>query len=376
MNKRKTAILTLPPVSNYGGILQNFALQQALTKLGVEPITLYRRHRVTFPQQIIGVLYRIYNIIRGRKQLRLTSKQKDYIYRESTLFKNRYINITEPLYSTSALRSKVKALNVSSVIVGSDQVWRPKYTPFIYNHYLDFIDSKSGIKKIAYAASFGVDTWEYSEAQTERCKELAKDFNNISVREKSGVKLCNEYLGAEAVQVLDPTMLLTKEDYLSIIDYSNVPKREGLFTYLLDDNKKKRNLVKEVEVALQIKEFKNQPKAFRGNKSTDIYDYIVPSVEGWIKAFDQADFVITDSFHGTVFSIIFNKPFLAIVNEQKGASRFISLLESLGLEDRLVNEDCIVEQTIFGKKIDYKSVNTKLNVLRNEGFDFLKQSTI
>lgn len=373
---KKTAILTLPPVSNYGGILQNFALQQALTKFEVESITLYRRHRLSFSQQIIGVLYRIYNIIRGRKQLRLTSKQKDYIYRESTLFKNKYINITEPIYSTSALRSKVKALNVSSIIVGSDQVWRPKYTPFIYNHYLDFIDSHSGVKKIAYAASFGVDTWEYTGVQSERCKELAKDFNNISVREKSGIKLCNEYLGVDAIQVLDPTMLLTKEDYLSLIDYSNVPIRKGLFTYLLDDNNRKRKLVNEVEVALQIKEFKNQPKAFRGNKSTDIYDYIVPSVEGWIKAFDQADFVITDSFHGTVFSIIFNKPFLAIVNEQKGASRFISLLESLGLEDRLVNEDCIVEQTIFGKKIDYKSVNTKLNVLRNEGFDFLKQSTI
>ena len=373
---KKTAILTLPPDSNYGGILQNFALQQALTKFEVESITLYRRHRLPFSQQIIGVLYRIYNIIRGRKQLRLTTKQKDYIYRESTLFKNRYINITEPLYSTSALRSKVKALNVSSIIVGSDQVWRPKYTPFIYNHYLDFIDSHSGVKKIAYAASFGVDTWEYTGVQSERCKELAKDFNNISVREKSGIKLCNEYLGVDAIQVLDPTMLLTKEDYLSLIDYSNVPIRKGLFTYLLDDNNRKRKLVNEVEVALQIKEFKNQPKAFRGNKSTDIYDYIVPSVEGWIKAFDQADFVITDSFHGTVFSIIFNKPFLAIVNEQKGASRFISLLESLGLEDRLVNEDCIVEQTIFGKKIDYKSVNTKLNVLRNEGFDFLKQSTI
>ena len=373
---KKTAILTLPPDSNYGGILQNFALQQALTKFEVESITLYRRHRLSFSQQIIGVLYRIYNIIRGRKQLRLTTKQKDYIYRESTLFKNRYINITEPLYSTSALRSKVKALNVSSIIVGSDQVWRPKYTPFIYNHYLDFIDSHSGVKKIAYAASFGVDTWEYTGVQSERCKELAKDFNNISVREKSGIKLCNEYLGVDAIQVLDPTMLLTKEDYLSLIDYSNVPIRKGLFTYLLDDNNRKRKLVNEVEVALQIKEFKNQPKAFRGNKSTDIYDYIVPSVEGWIKAFDQADFVITDSFHGTVFSIIFNKPFLAIVNEQKGASRFISLLESLGLEDRLVNEDCIVEQTIFGKKIDYKSVNTKLNVLRNEGFDFLKQSTI
>ncbi|WP_417620223.1 polysaccharide pyruvyl transferase family protein [Oceanihabitans sediminis] len=372
--KNNIGILTLPPVYNYGGILQNYALQKVLIKMGFNVVTLNRRGRKSWSQGFYMFLYKIYVRIKKKDVLLLNSNKKELIYKEPSLFKEKYMSVSEPIYSTKTLKTKVNAHSISSIIVGSDQIWRPKYTPFIYNYYLDFVHDNPNIKKVAYAASFGVDSWEYSEEQTTVCKELAHKFDAISVREYSGLVLTNEYLGVKAVQVLDPAMLLSKEDYLANIDFSHVSERKGLFTYLLDDSEKKRVLVKDVELALQIKEFKNQPKVFRENMSLNIEDYFVPSVEGWIKSFDQADFIITDSFHGTVFSIIFEKPFIAIANKEKGASRFTSILDALGLEDRLINEDCVIDQNIFKEKIDYKSVNEKLDILRSNSIDFLKQS--
>lgn len=376
MKKKVVAILTLPPISNYGGVLQNFALQRALLKVGLDPITIDRRSSNLLRKYFRRLKNETYNRLKGRRILTLNKKNKDSIYKEPSLFKTKYIRITEPVFSSKSLKATINNLGINSIIVGSDQVWRPRYNPNIYNYYFDFIKSNSDIKKIAYAASFGVDNWEYSKIQTEKCKKLAELFDKISVREKSGVKLCDEFLNVAATHVLDPTMLLSKEDYLNIIDYSLIPDRDGIFTYLLDDNKEKRNLVKQVEIALQLKEFKNQPKAFEGSMSRNIMDYTVPSIEGWIKGFDQADFIITDSFHGTVFSIIFNKPFLSVVNQKKGASRFSSLLEMFGLQNRLVDEDCNVDREVLESEIDYQKINAKISELRNEGVDFLKHAAI
>jgi hypothetical protein len=376
LKNKRIAILTLPPISNYGGILQNFALQQALKKLGSDPITIDRRSYNPLKESLRRLKNLTFNRLKGRRYLALNKTIKDFIYKEPSIFKSKYINITEPVLSAKALKRKADDLNIYSCIVGSDQIWRPPYNPNIYDYYLDFIKSNSDIKKIAYAASFGVDEWEYTNTQTRKCQKLAQLFDKISVRECSGKRLCNEFLKVEATCVVDPTMLLAKEDYLNLIDFSKVPKREGLYTYFLDDNKAKRSLVKQVGATLQLKEFKNQPNAFQGDLSKDVEDFIVPSIEGWVKGFDQADFIITDSFHGTVFSIIFNKPFLAVINKQKGASRFLSLLEMLGLQNRLVDEDCDIERKMLKEDIDYQKINSKINAFRGDGLDFLKQFAI
>ena len=124
-----------------------------------------------------------------------------------------------------------------AIIVGSDQVWRTCYNPQIENAFLDFAKEWKHVRRIAYAPSFGIDEWEYSEEQTQKCRQLVQKFDAVSVREVSGVKLCREYLGVEAKHVLDPTMLLDKEDYLYLISRAEVVRHSNtLLQYVLDKN--------------------------------------------------------------------------------------------------------------------------------------------
>lgn len=119
--------------------------------------------------------------------------------------------------STSSLRKYFKKNRYDAVIVGSDQTWRPKYSPNIYDFYLDFISKDKRIKRIAYASSFGVDDWEYSAEETKKCAKLSKLFDGISVREQSGIDLCKDHLGVDSELALDPTLLLNKDDYVTLI---------------------------------------------------------------------------------------------------------------------------------------------------------------
>src|SRR5690606_26995758 len=122
-------------------------------------------------------------------------------------FLNKYINHSLLINAYKDLAEYFKNRKFNAVIVGSDQTWRPKYSPNIYNYYLDFLKDNNQIKKLAYASSFGTAEWEYTTEQTEKCKTLAKQFHAISVREHTGVDLCREKLGVEAIQLLDPTLL-------------------------------------------------------------------------------------------------------------------------------------------------------------------------
>src|SRR5690606_23817598 len=224
--------------------------------------------------------------------------------------------------------------NFNAVIVGSDQTWRPKYSPDIYNFYLDFLEDNPTIKKLAYASSFGTSEWEYTEEQTQRVSELAKQFHAISVREAAGVDLCREKLGVEAVHLFDPTLLLTAEDYSELI---NQPKaNKELFTYVLDESKEKQDFIQSIGKHLHLKQHTNQAKKFDVDVKRPLEELIMPPLEGWLQGFSDAGFVITDSFHGTVFSIINKKPFIALVNAERGASRFESILSKLGLEERMI----------------------------------------
>src|SRR5690606_22144408 len=208
----------------------------------------------------------------------------------------------------------------NAVIVGSDQTWRPKYSPDIYNFYLDFLENNNEIKKLAYASSFGTAAWEYTEEQTQRVSELAKQFHAISVSEAGGVDLCREKLGIEAVHLLDPTLLLTAEDYSELI---NQPKtNKELFTYVLDESKEKQDFIQFIGKELKLKQHTNQAQKFDAKVKRPLEELIMPPLEGWLQGFRDAEFVITDSFHGTVFSIINKKPFITLVNVKRGASRF------------------------------------------------------
>lgn len=223
----------------------------------------------------------------------------------------------------------------------------------------------------AYAASFGKGEWLLDSKETEETKLLASNFIAISVRERSAVDLCRNYWGIDAKHVLDPALLLDAEDYLKTITL----KRESniLFAYVLDESSLKRDIVEAMANSRKLKIYRCMPKEELINGVTKNLDNcIYPPVDNWLNGFNNATCVVTDSFHGVVFSIIFRKPFVVIGNTQRGMARFESLLTMLGLENRMVKDvDSAIE--MMDTSIDYESVYAILKCKRCEALNFLSQ---
>lgn len=371
----KIGILTQPLIANYGGVLQNFALQYKLKEFGFDVITVNRMYDKPsrFRRFLSWAKNETYNRLTGNHRMIYTGQQIESFRLNSKQFINKNIKVSQDLHNPSELKNFINLNKIDALIVGSDQVWRPKYSPNIYNYFLDFAYDNDNIKKIAYAASFGTDEWEFDITQTRLSKELIKKFDAISVREDTGLKLCKQYFDLDVTHVLDPTLLLTKEDYFKLLDVNDLENKEGLFTYVLDKDDKKEDFILNIGNELNLKRFTNQPKNdYLTDKSDNLDDFVFPKVEGWLASFYNADFIITDSFHGTVFSILFNKPFLSIVNLDRGASRFYSLLKLFNLEDRLVSDINNFDLLLLQNKINYKEVNLKLNELRAKSNNFIK----
>ena len=269
--------------------------------------------------------------------------------------------------------SNIKKNDFDAFIVGSDQVWRPKYfgQGIISRAYLSFA-KKWNVKRISYAASFGTEDWEYTSQQTKECNELLRLFNAVSVRENSAVELCKEHYGVEALHVLDPTMLLSKEDYTTLFEVARTPKSSGsLMCYILDSNEEKENIISQIEKKLYLKAFSVNSKYEVAD--APIEERIQPPVETWLRGFYDAEYVITDSFHACVFSILFEKPFIVYGNKERGMARFLSLLSIFGLEDRLITNNEEAEKVI-SKPIDWEKVNTIKHEWQEKSINFLKEN--
>lgn len=372
--KHKIAIMTQPLGLNYGGIIQNYALQKVLENNGHETITICRIGEN--PHSKIKIIASKYKRLLFRHLLHPNNPayfDHKTIANNNESFLKKHIHRSPEINTNASLLSYFNQESFSAVVVGSDQVWRPRYSPNIYNFFLDFLQNNSSIKKVAYAASFGTEDWEYTEEQTNKVSEQIQQFDAVSVRENSGVLLCDNYLNRkDVVHVLDPTLLLNAKDYDQLINQTE--KEIGLFTYVLDETTEKLNFIHQCSKTLNLNINKNQAKySIYSDEGSNVNDYVIPPIEGWLQGFRDAEYVITDSFHGMVFSIINHKPFLAIVNKSRGASRFESLLQKLGLEDRLIYDIKDFNDAKLKNKIDYISVQEKLNVLKTLSFDFLKR---
>lgn len=375
----KIGILTQPLHNNYGGLLQCFALQTILKRLGHEVWVVQRETAEKQLTMIDRGFYYIRQIIKvciGRKFVRLfSSRQKEYVTRKTKYFVSEYIDPkTDILTTTDNLRKCHLNYKFDAYVVGSDQVWRPRYSPCITNYFFDFLSPQDKVKRIAYAASFGVDEWEFSEDETSKCKDLLKLFDSVSVREASGTHLCSKFFDRnDALHVLDPTMLLEKEDYIRIVERENEPKSPGnLFYYILDESTVKFQLIESITSQINAVPFTQMPKCkiTYENLRDRLEDCVFPSVTAWLRAFMDADMVITDSFHGCVFSIIFNKPFWVIGNEGRGMARFESLLSLYDLQDRLIKNNIVPIDVKI--PIDWSRVNAIKNEWQQRSMNFLK----
>lgn len=252
-----------------------------------------------------------------------------------------------------------------AVVVGSDQIWRPYFFHLYFGEmpdaFLRFTESWN-IKRIAYAPSFGVEKWEFSDAETEESKKYIKLMDAVSCREQEGVEMCRRYLDCDKVKhVLDPTMLLAKEDYRKFV-HVNEGKAGKLLVYVMDRDDDKQTMVDAIARE-------------RSLTPCSIYQAGVaspPSVEYWLQQFEDAECVVTDSFHACVFSIIFGKEFVVYANQNRGLSRFTSLLKMFGLEDRLVLNSSEYNQSKITSSI--ADAQKKLEVLRQESKEWLREA--
>jgi hypothetical protein len=364
--KYKIGLLTMPILDNYGGIIQIAALYHIIELNGYQPILINKRYNQsvlkTFMKDVLenNPFYKIYDY------KSLTSRKKK-LQKITDFISDYFVFKSQPLYNEKDLREFAK--DIDTIVVGSDQVWRYKYVKENYNHYfLSFVDDYK--TKIAYAPSFGVDFWEGDEQSISRVKELLNRFKAVSVREDRGIEICNETFDFnQAVQVLDPTLLPDIDFYESIIEKETITRNISLFNYVLDKSESKQKIVKKIA---DIKSLKIDVIGLNDKLKKDT---LKPSLSEWLYHFKKADFVVTDSFHGTVFSIIFNKQFIAIGNRTRGISRFQSLLRIFGLESRLIleNEDIDLSKIILNE-IDYKEINKKLKEERIKSMKFLLDS--
>jgi len=323
----KINILTQSLFTNYGGILQNYALQTVLRRMGHEPLTVNIPARNPGKKVVwkdsLKALINLARKLRGEYNSPFLSPYKWSCKEHELSFPQRefiakYINKVD---CTPPFTQQVAELYPADAwIVGSDQVWRPWCSPYLENCFLDFVGD--GCRKIVYAASFGIDRWEISPEMTLRLKPLAHRLDAISVRESSGVELCQKYLGVQAQHLLDPTMLLTADDYLSLTAETDHPKGKYIATYIIDYNKSNAQTVKSIsrEMGLPL-----QPV---GRMHRTRFD----SIEQWLSTIAHAECVITDSFHGTVFSTIFRRPVKILTNNVRGNARLASLLDTIKLQ--------------------------------------------
>ena len=382
----KIGILTLPLSSNYGGILQCYALQTVLERMGHEVVVLDRASAAPSAGLVIrrcGSVLKclVRRYILGQKNIAILSPwSQTYLIDKSRLtdcsvllkFVRKHINITRPLRSSEALLKRVKRQKLDCLIVGSDQVWRECYSPFLTDCFAGFFPPDDKMLKITYGASFGTSKNPISEQMLETCKRLSSRFDAISVREKSAVGLVEQYFGKHAELVLDPTLLFDAEDYVIERSKSACPvtvEQDTLVSYVLDTDGQKAKIANDVACELGLKE------SFMGlspKKSDGSPDKMIP-VQSWLDNFRNASFVVTDSFHGCVFSIINRKPFIAIVNHSRGADRFVSMLSQLGLEGRMVNdyEEFNARRSELIAPIDYAEVYSKLQKLKAHSLGYL-----
>lgn len=371
----KIAILTLPICINYGGILQAYALQTILESFGHDVFFLNLRYkRNPFWLRFLVNCKRIIYLHLFNKVTNLSPKETKFVTKEVSRFVINNIKLGNPLYTQKDLYKEYKKHKIDLIVYGSDQIWRPAYAPNIYYYFGSFV--KSNTKQISYAASFGIENAsEYNTEQLYRCKELLKAFSSISVRESSGINICKNAFKANAECHLDPTLLLNVEDYKKLIAKVATKESKGnLLVYILDDAEEKQKLIERIAKAKSLTPFYLNLNV--NDTNIPIEERVLPSVEQWLRGFYETDYIITDSFHGCVFSILFKKQFITLGNKIRGINRFESLLKKFGLEERMLDINSYEDITnlLFYKKINYEYVYNILNEERDQAYAFLRKA--
>lgn len=370
--KKKVGIVTLNGYFNYGNRLQNYALQEVVKELGFDVNTLViprgSSHSNYKKEKKIKKLYKIlklkpeeiYKRIRNRI---LIHKNKDITKKRTETFQQftrEFLN--ERFFNGSKESLKDIVLDYKFFIVGSDQVWNPYNITYVEkDFFLACVDSE---KRISYAASFGIS--DLPDYYKKMIMPWLSEMKSISVREKTGAEIVKELTGKDVIVSLDPTLLLSKEKWLSIAKEGPKPNKKFILTYFLGENSEKsKKLISDI-----IKEYKYEVVNLADMKDKQVYS---TGPQEFIDYFNSAKVIFTDSFHGCVFSILLEKPF--VVFERIGShdmySRVETLLKLLNFDSREAAKMTDIKDLF---KIDFTQARSILQEEREKADNYLKNA--
>lgn len=369
-NDKKIGILTFHASYNCGSMLQTYAMQTYLNKLG------YNCEIINFSTDAQQKLYSLYSGKRTPKYL-----VRDFIFlchhkriennfdRYET-FKTNVFNLSD---KSAKKMDEISIDEYSCLIAGSDQIWNITISDFDDAYFLPW----SGIKKIAYAPSFGArNPAEYSDC-INKYIEYMKDFDYLSVREKNGQKWIRELTGKDVPVVFDPTLLIEKEDYDTIVSDELILPNKYIFYYSPSYSIPINKMVKKISKKYNMPVIAFNSKAFY-LRGMNFHGFKLPTFEdpkAYLQLMKNAELVITTSFHGTVFSSIYRKKFWVVKNGgmYENDDRVMTLLTDLSITDRLI-ELPFDEEFDYMKPVDYINYDKRIKDLKNKSQMFLKKA--
>lgn len=365
--KKKIALLSLRYDNNYGGNLQRYALVKILQQLDFDVTCFYFRYNWShkglwyWVKRTLKQVIKRY-ILRKKNEKVCLWKDEKKEYAEKALltmpFYKKYIPHTPVIYGDWWLRRRYMLLHhFDAFVVGSDQIWRKKYIEQygLGTWFLDFVPDTFQGKRIIYGASFGTDEHDYTEEDLRIIRPLYKKFDAVSVRETIGLAMLKDYglTQPQAIHVVDPVFLIDKNDWSTLANSNNTnPFDRDIFCYMLYLDNEKQEIIKTIA--------KNK----RYNYYIADLNANTISIEQWLRNIRDAKYVITDSYHGLLFSLLFNKPYMLLqMGKNGGNSRFESIFNMFDISN-------------IGADIDWDKINERIIVEREKARRFLQKSLL
>lgn len=370
---------------NYGSMLQSLATQKSIEQLGHQ-CEMIRYKKKLSALQLVRQFPRLLNggnikKIQKRQEARNAAKDHPDIEAQRALRRKYFdkyrdevfTSLSEEFVGFEALRAG--SSRYDAVVVGSDQMWLPSGLP---TNFYNLQFAAAGVRRISYATSFGVSVIPWY--QRSRTADFLQKIDFLSVREDSGSKICRDVAGVEAKVVVDPTLLLTREEWGKTVPFQKIIDGSYIFCYFLGANSLCRKEARRIskETGLPIVTLRHLDEIIVSDE--EFGDYAPYNVDpaGFVNLIRGAKYVLTDSFHGTVFSILYKRQFatfyrFSLADRQSRNSRIDSLFSHLGLEGNLVTGE-VSALSALNKFIDFKDVDERLTLWREESWNFLRKA--
>lgn len=387
MNNRKIGMAINYDYPDYGGMLQAYASFRKIRDLGYEPEAIninavsddIKKRKINyFAKNILDI-----SIVKEKSQIifkKIRQKANKTLGQNLNLRYEAFENFHTKMFKVSREYASWDNLSdgckeYSSVVVGSDQLWLPSNIAGDY-YTLSFVPDS--VNKVAYATSFGVS--KIARGQEQKAKVFLGRINYLSAREESGQKIIKECTGRDVQLVCDPALLLTSDEWDTIATPERIIEEKYIFCYFMGNNPWQREYVKKLrdKTGFKVVALLHLDQYIESDE--DYVDYapydISPS--DFINLVKNAEYVCTDSFHGTVFSLIYEKKFFTFMRFSEKEtlstnSRINTLLKSIGVEDRLVSKENDIEEMMH-RKMNYEMISERICRFRNESLQYLKKA--